>query len=74
MKCSSCFLPIELSTFLKSCVSCLLVAAFGMKRSSCFLLVELSTFLKPCVSRLLEALCYSSLGALVSFGDGMSGK
>jgi hypothetical protein len=26
--------------------------------------VELSTFLKPCASRLLEALCYSSLGAL----------
>jgi hypothetical protein len=36
--------------------------------------VELFTFLKPCVSRLLEALCYSSLGALSSCGDGMSGK
>jgi hypothetical protein len=30
--------------------------------------VEFSTFLKPCVSRLLEALCYSSSGALSRFG------
>jgi hypothetical protein len=36
--------------------------------------IEPSTFLKPCVSRLLEALCYSSLGALPSSGDGMNGK
>ncbi len=36
--------------------------------------IELSTFLKPCVSRLPEALCYSSLGALPSSGDGVSGK
>jgi hypothetical protein len=36
--------------------------------------IELSTFFKPCVSRLLEVLCYSSLGALPSYGDGMSGK
>jgi hypothetical protein len=36
--------------------------------------VKLSTFLKPCVSCLLEALCYSSLGVLVSFGDGESRK
>jgi hypothetical protein len=36
--------------------------------------VKLSTFLKPCVSRLLEALCYSSLGILVSSGDGESRK
>jgi hypothetical protein len=42
-----------------------LVSAFGMKHSSCLFF---STFLKPCVSRLLEALCYSSLGALPSFG------
>jgi hypothetical protein len=36
--------------------------------------IELSTFLKPCVSLLLEALCYSSSGALPSFGDGVNGK
>jgi hypothetical protein len=36
--------------------------------------VELSTLLKPYVSRFLEALCYSSSGALPSSGDGMSGK
>jgi hypothetical protein len=36
--------------------------------------IELSTFLKPCVSRLLEALCYSSSGTLLSFGDGVSKK
>jgi hypothetical protein len=36
--------------------------------------VELSTFFKLCVSRLFKVLCYSSLGALPSFGDGVSGK
>ncbi len=36
--------------------------------------VELSTFLKPCVSCLLEALCYSSSGALLSSGDGVTRK
>ncbi len=69
-----------------------LAFAFGMKRSSCHPLsrsfnVELSTFFKPCVSHLFEALCYSSLGALLfealcysslgallSSGDGVSGK
>ncbi len=35
---------------------------------------ELSTFFNPCVSHLFKALCYSSLGALLSFGDGMSEK
>jgi hypothetical protein len=30
--------------------------------------IKLSTF-KPCVLCLLEALCYSSLRALLSFGD-----
>jgi hypothetical protein len=36
--------------------------------------IELSTFLKPCVSRFIKALCYSSLGALSNFGDGVSRK
>ncbi len=36
--------------------------------------VELSTFLKPCVSCLLEALCYSSSGALPSSEDGVGRK
>jgi hypothetical protein len=40
----------------------------------CSFNIELSTFLKPCVSRLLEAMCYSSLGALLSYGDGMNVK
>jgi len=53
--------------------------AFGMKCFFCLLLstffnVEHSTFLKPCVSHFLEGLCYSSLGALSSFGDGVSRK
>jgi len=42
--------------------------------STCSFTVELSTFCKPCVSHLLEALCYSSLGVLLSSGDGMNGK
>jgi len=46
-------------------------STFGMKHSFCLLL---STFLKPCVLRLLEALSYSSSGALPSSGDGVSGK
>ncbi len=36
--------------------------------------VKLSTFLKPYVSRLLKALCYSSLGALLSSRDRVSRK
>jgi hypothetical protein len=36
--------------------------------------IELSTFLKPCVLRLLEALSYSSSGALPGSGNGVSGK
>jgi hypothetical protein len=36
--------------------------------------VELFTFLKPCVSHLLEALCYSSSGALLSSRDRVSEK
>jgi hypothetical protein len=56
-----------------------LIFAFGMKCSSCLLLsmffsTNLSTFFKPCVSRLFEVLCYSSSGAFLSFGDGVSGK
>jgi hypothetical protein len=42
--------------------------------SPCSFNVELSTFLKPCVLCLLEALSYSSWGALPSSSDGMSGK
>jgi hypothetical protein len=48
-----------------------LTSTFKMKWSSWLLLF---TFLKPCVSCLLEALCYSSSGALPSIGDGVSGK
>jgi hypothetical protein len=36
--------------------------------------VEVSTFLKPCVARLFEVLCYSDLGAFLSFGNGVNGK
>jgi hypothetical protein len=36
--------------------------------------VELSTFLKPIVLHLFEVLSYSSLGAFLSYGDGVSGK
>jgi hypothetical protein len=46
-------------------------STFGMKHSS---YLFLSTFLKPCVSRLLKALCYSSSGALLSSGDGVTGN
>ncbi len=42
--------------------------------SPCSFNFELSTFLKPCVSCLLEALSYSSSGALPSSGNGVSGK
>ncbi len=50
---------------------------FGMKCSSYVLLstffhIELFTFFKPCVSCLLEALNYSSLVALLSFGYGVA--
>jgi hypothetical protein len=42
--------------------------------TSCSCNFEFSTFLKPCVSCLLEALCYSSSGALPSSGDEVSTK
>ncbi len=53
--------------------------AFGMKHSPCFLL---STFLQRWALHLpqalclcfFEALCYSSSGAFLSFGDGMNRK